>query len=60
MVIFRMKDDKYLNHENEKPASDSLSSIDRKNEEEKIPNNSVNMNIIYQLLHLLSILFSVY
>ena len=60
MVIFRMEDDQYLNHENEKPASDSLSSIDRKNEEEKIPNNSVNMNIIYQLLHLLSILFSVY
>ena len=59
MVMFRMEvEEQYSN--DEKCASDLLSSSDKMNEEEKIPNNSVNMSIIYQLLHLLYILLSVY
>ena len=55
-----MEVDQYSNFEKRKLASDSLSSIGRMNEEEKDPNNYVKINIIYQLLHLLYILLSVY
>ena len=60
MVMFRMEvEEQYSN--DEKCASDLLSSSsDKMNEEEKISNNSVNMSIIYQLLHLLYILLSAY
>ena len=55
-----MKDNQNLNNENEELANESLSNNVLMIEEEKDPHNYVNIKMIYQLLHLLSILLSVY